>query len=52
MIKRFCDRCETELSGNNYVSLSMHAYSSGHYNKNVELCYKCAELILETLKRY
>lgn len=48
MIKRFCDRCGTELSKNDYAYFSMH----GCYDKNAELCYKCAKLILETLKRY
>lgn len=33
MIKRFCDRCGTELSKNDYAYFSMH----GCYDKNAEL---------------
>ena len=60
MIKRFCDRCETELSRDGYVYLSLNVHGSDKYNneyvaqydKERELCYKCAELILKTLERY
>ena len=35
MIKRFCDRCETELSKGDYVYLSMNGYGlNKHNNKN------------------
>lgn len=57
MIKRFCDRCGTELSKNDYVHLNMNGYGLNKHNskyssKDVQLCHECAKLILETLKRY
>ena len=32
MIKRFCDKCETELSKNDYVHLSMNGYGLNKHN--------------------
>lgn len=32
MIKRFCDRCETELSKGDYVHLSMNGYGLNKHN--------------------
>lgn len=59
MIKRFCDKCGTELSRNGYVYFNMNVYGSDKYNNDVakfdnkyaELCYKCAESILRNLEK-
>ena len=61
MIKRFCDRCGTELSKDGYVCFNMNVYGLDKFNNNhvvakfddkdAELCYKCAEFILRVLEK-
>lgn len=56
MTKKFCDRCETEISKNDYVYFNMNVFGldkhNNKYNKDAELCCQCAELILNILKKY
>ncbi len=57
MIKRFCDRCEIELSKNNYVHLNMNGYGLNKHNskyssKDAQLCHECAKLILKILEKH
>lgn len=61
MIKRFCDKCGTELSKDGYIYFNMSVYGLDKYNnkhvvakfedKDAELCYKCAESILKGLEK-